>query len=349
MLYDILNKTFFQNSIAEYLIALSIFALSIILVRLFKGTVLNRLKTWADNSTGTIDAQLLHNLERTLLPALYFGSFYFAIRGLTLNVALNRAIDVIGIIIITVSGIRFLVIMVDHSLIYLLKAQSNPDKERNLKAIMPILQATIWVIGLIFLLDNLGFQISAVVAGLGVGGIAVALATQALLGDLFSYVAIVFDRPFEIGDFITIGDHAGTIEHIGIKTTRIRSLGGEQLIFANSDLTSSRIQNYKRMASRRVVFKFRVMYHTTSQQLKEIPDIVRQIIENIDDATLDRAHFTRFGDFSLDFEVVYYVTGNDYTKYMNIQQKINLDLKEAFEQRNIEFAYLTKSLYWTKQ
>jgi len=349
MLYDILNKTFFQNSIAEYLIALSIFALSIILVRLFKGTVLNRLKTWADNSTGTIDAQLLHNLERTLLPALYFGSFYFAIRTLTLNVALNRAIDVIGIIIITVSGIRFLVIMVDHSLIYLLKAESNPDKERNLKAIMPILQATIWVIGLIFLLDNLGFQISAVVAGLGVGGIAVALATQALLGDLFSYVAIVFDRPFEIGDFITIGDHAGTIEHIGIKTTRIRSLGGEQLIFANSDLTSSRIQNYKRMASRRVVFKFRVMYHTTSQQLKEIPNIVRQIIENIDDATLDRAHFTRFGDFSLDFEVVYYVTGNDYTKYMNIQQKINLDLKEAFEQRNIEFAYLTKSLYWTKQ
>jgi len=349
MLYDILNKTFFQNSIAEYLIALSIFALSIILVRLFKGTVLNRLKTWADNSTGTIDAQLLHNLERTLLPALYFGSFYFAIRTLTLNVALNRAIDVIGIIIITVSGIRFLVIMVDHSLMYLLKAQSNPDKERNLKAIMPILQATIWVIGLIFLLDNLGFQISAVVAGLGVGGIAVALATQALLGDLFSYVAIVFDRPFEIGDFITIGDHAGTIEHIGIKTTRIRSLGGEQLIFANSDLTSSRIQNYKRMASRRVVFKFRVMYHTTSQQLKEIPNIVRQIIENIDDATLDRAHFTRFGDFSLDFEVVYYVTGNDYTKYMNIQQKINLDLKEAFEQRNIEFAYLTKSLYWTKQ
>ncbi|MGL5514629.1 MAG: mechanosensitive ion channel family protein, partial [Sporomusa sp.] len=189
----------------------------------------------------------------------------------------------------------------------------------------------------------------AVVAGLGIGGIAVALAAQKMLGDLFSYVALVFDRPFEIGDFIIIGDHAGTIEHIGIKTTRIRSLGGEQLIFANSDLTSSRIQNYKRMASRRVVFKFRVMYHTTSQQLKEIPDIVRQIIENIDDATLDRAHFTSFGDFSLDFEVVYYVTGNDYAKYMNIQQKINLDLKEAFEQRNIEFAYLTKLLYWPKQ
>ncbi|HWR43397.1 mechanosensitive ion channel family protein [Sporomusa sp.] len=349
MLQDIMNQTFFQNSVEKYLISLSVFVLTLIVVKLFESAVLSRLKTWAGNTTSKIDVMLLNNLEKTLLPAMYYGSFYLAIRSLTLNYVLSRAIDVIGIIILTISGIRFLVAAVDYALEHVLRTKDNTDKERNLKAIMPILKVMIWAIGLIFLLDNLGFQISAVVAGLGIGGIAVALAAQALLRDLFSYVAIVFDRPFELGDSITIGEHAGTIEHIGIKTTHIRSLGGEQLVFSNSDLTNSRIQNYKRMTNRRVIFRFRVIYNTTSQQLKEIPEIVEHIIENIEDTTFDRAHFISFGDYSLDFEVVYYVVGNDYKKYMNIQQAINLALKEEFEQRSIEFAYITKTLFLQKQ
>ncbi|MEE9594372.1 MAG: mechanosensitive ion channel family protein, partial [Candidatus Hydrothermarchaeales archaeon] len=217
-----------------------------------------------------------------------------------------------------------------------------------LKAIRPVIKVFIWGFGVIFLLDNLGFEISTVVAGLGIGGIAVALAAQAVLGDLFSYFAIMIDRPFEIGDFIIVGDYLGTVEHVGIKTTRIRSLGGEQLVFSNTDLTNSRVRNYKRMEKRRVLFTMGVTYQTSHEKLKEIPTVIRDIIENISDTVFDRAHFSSYGDFSLVFEVAYYVASGDYKKYMDIQQEINLKIKEEFEKRGIEFAYPTQTVYLNK-
>lgn len=186
------------------------------------------------------------------------------------------------------------------------------------------------------------------IAGLGIGGVAVALAAQAILGDLFSYFAILFDRPFEVGDFIILGDFLGTIEHIGIKTTRVRSLGGEQLVFSNTDLTSSRVRNYKRMGQRRVVFKLGVTYQTTLTQLETIPGMIEKIVKNVKNTTFDRAHFLSYGDFSLIFEVVYYVMSRDYNKYMDIQQEINFAVKKEFEAGNIEFAYPTQTVYLTK-
>ncbi|MFC1599390.1 mechanosensitive ion channel family protein, partial [Candidatus Omnitrophota bacterium] len=206
----------------------------------------------------------------------------------------------------------------------------------------------IWGLAIIFFLDNLGFKVSTVIAGLGIGGVAVALAAQAVLGDLFSYFAIIFDRPFEIGDFIIIGEYLGTIEHIGVKTTRIRSLGGEQLVFSNTDLTNSRVRNYKRMQKRRVVFKLGVTYQTSLDQLKAVPGIIEKAIKSIDNTTFDRAHFLSYGDFSLVLEVVYYVLTGDYNKYMDIQQSINFAIKEEFEKRGIEFAYPTQTLYVNK-
>jgi len=349
MLQAMLNQVFFQNSVYSYLTALLIFTVAVFTVKLFDLAVLNRLKIWAAAATGKMDIYLLQTLEKTLLPVLYFGSFNAAVRSLALPALLNRSIDIIGIIIVTIAGIRFIVTMVEYTLMLSIKSKELTDREHIIKAIIPFLRIALWGIGLVFLLDNLGFQISTVIAGLGIGGIAVALAAQAMLRDLFSYVAIVFDRPFEVGDFITIDTHVGTIEHIGIKTTRIRSLSGEQLIFSNSDLTNSRIQNVKRMETRRIVFKFRIHYQTSSQQLREIPLIVKQIIESIADTRFDRAHFSAFGESALMFDVVYYVLGSDYIQYMNIQQEINLKLKEALEEHNIKFAYPAQTIYLEKQ
>ena len=188
-----------------------------------------------------------------------------------------------------------------------------------------------------------------VVAGLGITGIAVALAAQTILGDLFNYFVILFDRPFKRGDFVIIDDFLGVIVHIGIKTTRIQSLWGEELVFSNTDLTSSRIKNYKKMEKRRVLFKLGVTYQTTSEQIKKIPQIIRGIIEKVEDTIFDRAHFQSYGDFSLDIESVYYVIGNDYNKYMDIQQQINFAIKEAFEKEGIEFAYPTRTLFINKE
>jgi len=349
MLKDILEITFLQNRILDYLIFLITFLVGILIVRIIKGIVLGRLRAWAEKTATTIDDFLIRTIEKAFLPLLYFGVFYLSTRTLTLNPAISKVVDVLGVILLTVFGIRFLVSLLGYSLqTYWLRKEKDEAKQRGIKGILMVIKIIIWGVGLTFLLDNLGFKISTVIAGLGIGGIAVAMAAQAILKDLFSYVAILFDRPFEIGDFIIVGDYLGAVEHIGIKTTRIRSLGGEQLIFSNTDLTDSRLRNYKRMARRRVLFKLGVLYQTSSQQLKEIPEIIKNIIQNIDDTVFDRAHFSSYGDFSLNFQIVYYVNTSDYLKYMNIQQEINFAIKEEFEKRGIEFAYPTQTLFLEK-
>jgi small-conductance mechanosensitive channel len=232
---------------------------------------------------------------------------------------------------------------------YIRKQERGDEKVRQLRGMKVLINILIWVIGIVFLMDNLGFDISAVIAGLGIGGIAIALAAQAILGDLFSYFVIFFDRPFEVGDFITVGDKRGTVEYTGIKTTRIRALSGEQLVFSNTDLTNSRIHNYKKMEERRVLFKLGVVYQTPAAKLEEIPKIVREIIEKRADVRFDRGHFESYGDFSLNFEFVYFIVGADYVKYMDTQQSINLEVYNEFETRGIEFAYPTQTLFLNKE
>ena len=211
----------------------------------------------------------------------------------------------------------------------------------------PLLRADrLWTTVAILILSTFGIEVTPLLAGLGVGGIAVGFALQQILGDIFCSVAIVLDRPFEVGDFIIIGDYMGTVERIGVKTTRVRSLGGEQIIFPNSDLLDSRIRNYKRMAERRVVFKFGVIYATPPRTSEQIPGLVRGSSRAIDQTRFDRAHFAVFGDSSLDFEVVYYVLSPDYNLYMDIQQQINLALVRAVASLGADFAFPTRTLYF---
>ncbi|MEM1175043.1 MAG: mechanosensitive ion channel family protein [Pseudomonadota bacterium] len=207
------------------------------------------------------------------------------------------------------------------------------------------MRVAIWAVVLLLVLDNLGVNITALVAGLGVGGIAVALAAQSVLSDLFASLSIVLDKPFAIGDFLIINEFLGSVEKVGLKTTRLRSLSGEQLIFSNTDLLNSRIRNFGRMFERRVVFSVGVTYQTSSEQLKVIPTIIRNAIEANEKTRFDRAHFQRYGDFALIFESVFFVQSPDYNTYMDIQQAVNLAIFERFEEEGIEFAYPTQTLY----
>jgi len=203
----------------------------------------------------------------------------------------------------------------------------------------------IWIVICLLLLDNLGINVSALIAGLGVGGLAVALAVQNILGDLFCSLSIVLDRPFEVGDFIVVGDLKGEVERIGIKSTRIRSLSGEQIVISNSELTQGRIQNFKRMEQRRVAFKLGVTYQTPSEKLKQIPEMIKNAVDSIKDTRFDRAHFLEFGDSSLNFEVVFFVLKSDFNFYADIHHELNLKLYEKFETEGIEFAYPTRTIY----
>jgi small-conductance mechanosensitive channel len=206
-------------------------------------------------------------------------------------------------------------------------------------------RVAVWALMLLLILDQLGFDITALVAGLGIGGVAVALAAQNILGDLFASLSIVLDKPFVVGDFVVVGELRGTVENIGIKTTRVRSLDGELIVFANSDLLKSRIRNFKRMYERRVLFLVQVTYQTPPEKLEGIPAILRAAVERRKQTRFDRAHFKEFADSALTFEVVYFVLSPDYNLYMDIQQAINLEILRRFGEEGIDFAYPTRTLF----
>jgi small-conductance mechanosensitive channel len=196
----------------------------------------------------------------------------------------------------------------------------------------------IWTAAVLLVMANLGINVTTLVAGLGIGGIAVALAAQNILGDLFASASIVLDRPFVLGDSIAVDDKTGTVEHIGLKTTRLRSLSGEQLVFSNADLLKSRIHNYQRMSERRAAFSIGVKYDTPYERVAAIPAMLREAVQSQEQARFDRAHFARYGESALIFEVVYHVTGADYNVYMDVQQAINLAIFRRFAQEGVEFA-----------
>ena len=211
-----------------------------------------------------------------------------------------------------------------------------------------IFKTIVWSIALLSILANTGVNITAFVASLGVGGVAVALAVQNILSDLFASLAIGLDKPFVIGDFIIFGEVLGTVERVGLKTTHIRSLSGEQIVCGNTELLKNTIHNYKRMAERRVVFEFRVTYDTRAEVVRKIPEVVKNAIAAQSQTRFDRAHFKGFGLSSLEFEVVYYVLDSSYNVYMDIQQAINLYLMEELESMNVKFAFPTMTLNFAK-
>ena len=349
-MHDFLNQTYFGNTVLIIITAVVIFIIGIVVINIFRKIVLSRLKKWAEKTKTTIDDFLIKGIEKAVIPLLYYGAFYLAARTLVLPSKAEALLNTISVILITFLALRVLTSFISYSLgVYVRKKGAGEAREKELKGITTILTLVVWALGLVFLLDNLGFKVASVIAGLGVGGIAIALAAQAVLGDLFAYFVIFFDRPFEIGDFIIVGDKLGAVEYIGLKTTRLRSLGGEQLVFSNKDLTDSRIHNYKRMERRRIIFRIGVTYQTKAEQLKEIPPLVKKIIEEQKNTTFDRGHFAKYGDFSLNFEFVYYVLSPDYNKYMDTQQAINLKIFEEFEKQGIEFAYPTQTLFLNKE
>ncbi|RJP66738.1 MAG: mechanosensitive ion channel family protein [Ignavibacteriales bacterium] len=342
----ILNTKFWGNSVLEYFIFAGAIILSIGILKLFEYFLFYRIKQASIKSKTKIDDMIIQNLGKYALPFLYFIVIYFCLNLINVQPQVKKVIDVAIIIISTFFVIRLIVAVITHFLkFYWTKGETNGESEGSIRGLSTFISILIWGIGLVFLLDNLGFQISAVIAGLGIGGIAIGLAAQTVLGDLFSYFVIFFDKPFKVGDFITVDTKAGTVEKIGIKTTRVESITGEQIIFSNSDLTNARVHNFKKMEKRRIVFKFGVTYNTSTDKLRQIPDIVKEIINTVEGAQFDRAHFFAYGDFSLVFEIVYYVLSANYLEYMDFQHEINLKLNEEFNKQQIKFAYPTQTIY----
>jgi small-conductance mechanosensitive channel len=339
------NNVIWGNTVKDWTIAFAIIAGSFILLKLIKRIVIIRLEKWTEKTKTRIDDLLVSVIERTGIPFFYLLAIYIGLTHLNLGPKGQRILNVA----ILLAGTFFAVRLITSVVAYFIKGFARPHEDtssgtKQVQGIIIIANLIIWMLGILFLIDNLGYSITTVLTGLGIGGIAIALASQAILGDLFSYFVIFFDKPFEIGDFIIVGKEMGTVEYTGIKTTRIRALSGEQIVMSNTDLTNSRVQNFKRLDIRRVVFYVRVAYETPAEKLKRIPLIIKQIIESQQKIQFDRAHIYEFGEFSLNIEIVYNVVSPDYNLYMDIQQAINIAIIEAFEKEDISFAYPTRKI-----
>ena len=342
---EILTTPLWGNTISKWLTALIIIIVLFAIIKIFKVYIFKRLKKWAAATATSWDEFAMEVIEKNILPLLYISTVYFALQTLALGLRAKKILHTAYMIAITFFVIKIIIAAFEKFVLSFIKRdQDSESKEKQAGGLIAIVNIIIWLLGAVFLIDNMGYNVTTIVAGLGVGGIAIALAAQTVLGDLFSYFVIFFDRPFEIGDFVTVGTDSGVIEYIGIKTTRIRTLNGEQLVCSNTDLTNSRLRNFKRMERRRIVFAIRVTYQTTDMQLRDIPGIVGEIIASKDKLSYDRGHFSGFGDFSLNFEFVYYVDDPDYNFYMDAQQAVYLEIFSAFTEKGIELAYPTQTI-----
>lgn len=359
-----LTYIYFHNTILDYLIFFVSLILSFAIIKIIGHylvkhlTIISEKRVASDYISQTPDDEtqaskidyIIKAIKKNILPIAYFSAFYFALRILNLNLGLTKIVNTLLFAFMTFMG----AIIISNIVIFLFSKywKSKPKDSRNsltLIWISRVFKILIWGIILILFLENMGIKVNSLVAGLGIGGLALAFAAQAVLADIFCFFTIFFDRPFEIGDFIIVGKDMGAVEHIGIKSTRLRTLDGELLIFSNTDLTSSRIRNFKTMENRRVLFVLSLAYETSHDKLKEVPYIIKNIIETIPGTTFARAHFVSYGPYSLNFDIAYYVLSGDFDKYLDIHQEVNLRIKEEFEKREIHLAFPTQTIHFQKE
>ncbi|MCA9299145.1 MAG: mechanosensitive ion channel family protein [Phycisphaerales bacterium] len=349
---DLLANELFGNPISTWLIALGVTLASWIVLRVVMRVVVSRLERLTRATTARWDDVVAFALKQTKGVVL-----------LALSAAAgSRTVELSGDASSAIASVAFIAALVQvgvwatAAIVRWIEIQREERAAEDGAAVMTMsivgvtARILIWAVVVLLALDNVGIDVTALVAGLGVGGIAVALAAQNILGDLFASLSIALDRPFVIKDFLVIGEFKGTVEEIGLKTTRLRSLSGEQLVFSNADLLNSRIKNFGRMFERRVAFSVGVTYQTPRSQLEAIPGLIREAIEEHGDKVrFDRSHFQAFGDSAILFETVYFVLTADYLAYMDIQQRINLRLHEEFENRDIDFAYPTQTIHLVQE
>ena len=343
----ILQRNLYSNSLGTWLTALMTALFTLLFLNLVLRYVVKRLTAVAKRTDNHLDDLAGLLLKKTTFVFLLVLSLYSGSLALELNAAGKMLVSRVTMMIVFIQAgiwidttIRF---YTGHYL-KIHKEKANTNKTSTVLAMGFIGRVLVWTLLFMLSLSALGINITALVAGLGIGGIAVALAVQNILSDLFASLSIMLDEPFAVGDFIVIDQFAGTVEHIGLKTTRLRSLDGEQVIISNNDLLASRIRNYTSLRERRVLFHLHVPYTTEHEKLSRIPEIIREVIEAQQLTRFDRAHFTHYTEYSLKYEVAYYVLSTSYNQYLDIHQQINLAIFRRFRDEGIQFAHPTRTI-----
>jgi len=332
---------------SEVITALVTFTIALIIGWIVYLAFKRYLSRWAKNTKTTIDDEILRNIRTPVLLFAILLGLHYALDSLTFLSPYSETIAVT----FTVSQILIVTFIITRiiNVVTSWLAQRARRERRVSEHLLFVLRQIIKGIALVFaflaILVVFNIDLSGVVVGLGVGGIAIALALQNVLSDVFSAFSIYFDRPFEVGDFIVVGNYSGTVRKIGIKSTRLQLLQGEELVISNRELTTTSLRNFRKLKRRRIEFGIRVAVDTPLQKLKRVPDLIESVIQKIELAEFERAHLKEFGDFSLNFEVVYYMKTSDYNEYMDTQQKINFGIIEAFREEDVRLSFLTTKIF----
>lgn len=352
MAFDqILAYTVGNNLVRDYLTAAVVFVLAVVALKIFKNVVMDKLRKISDRTDNEFDDLLIKMVDNVGRPFYMLLPLYTALQVVQVPGFIETTVGYLLLVVVTYYVIRGIQDLIDYGTrLLIIKRQEEEEGADTsfIDLLSRMAKGALWGTAAVLILSNLGYNVSTLVAGLGIGGLAVAIAMQNVLSDIFSSFSIYFDKPFQVGDFIIVGDDLGVVKKIGIKTTRLQSLWGQEIVISNNELTSTRINNYKKMENRRIHFTFGVVYETPTEKLKDILRMVKEIFDGIELAALDRVHFKEFGDFSLNFEVAYYVDTGDYNRYMDTQQEINFGIKEMFEEDGIEFAYPTQTVFVNK-
>lgn len=340
----------FDNSALELVKGLIVFLLVLLLLKLFQLIILARLKKLAEKTETDVDDALVAAVMSVSKMFYIVIAFYFGARYVTLPELADKIIRFAVMFVIVYDVIEFFRQIIRFSVEKYFSSAGKESSGSILRVIDYATRVALWALGALVILSNLGVNVTSLIASLGIGGIAIALAVQNILGDMFSSIAIFVDKPFEEGDFITFDtDKSGTVQKIGLKTTRVKTLRGEELVVPNDKLTMAHIHNLKRMESRREVLTFGITYETKGVVLSKIPKIVKEEIKKVKGVKFDRCHFSMYTPSSLDFETVYYVESADYKVYMDAKQKVNVNIFKRFAKEGISFAYPTQTLHVHKK
>lgn len=349
---DISDYTIAGNYVHDYFIALIIFIITISILRIFKIKIIGKLKKIATKTKTKYGDLIIDFIDNNIgWPIYILLSIFISMYFITIPNLLKTILSYIILITVTYYTIKITYVLIDFGTSQIISKRNIEEKVFDTSMVdllNRIAKGIILVAAFLFILSSTGYDITTFVAGLGIGGIAVAFALQSILVDVFASFSIYFDKPFQTGDFIEFNNNKGYVKKVGIKSTRILALQGHEIVVSNKQLTETILNNYKKIEKRRILFNIGVTYDIRTEKLREIPSIIKNIIEKIQLTEIDRIHFSQFGDFSLIFEVVYYVLSDDYNKYMDIQHEINLAIKDRFDESGIEMAFPTQTIHISK-
>ncbi len=336
-----LNLEYFGNTVSNYLYAAGIFIALLLIIFIFKNVFVSRIKKITAKYQNNYSLQIAKTFNSIPSFFYYLIALYIPLKLIIHHELSLKIIDGFFTVIIIFFAVRFLQTFIEYVLssIAAKKAGKEIGSNTAFSGIRLVISIVLWITAILLILSNLGVNITSLVASLGIGSLAIALAVQNVLKDLFSSFSIYFDKPFGIGDYITIGTKQGTVRKIGLKSTRIETLQGEELIISNNELTTSQVQNFKRMKKRRVIMNVSVLFNTPIEKLKKINEIIKNIIKNVSGTEFDKSYFKEIGIVSLNFEITYFVLSGNYSEYMKKQEEINFAILELFEKEGIELYF----------